>query len=514
MQLKRPPRHRWRRGPEGSDAGLALLLAVLIGAVLIAAASALLAVQLAGRRSGASASNRDLAESAASTGVSRIEAQLNAASGDYRYLWEVPSTSWAAATTSAGGSSIRPLLSQPCSFKPIDPAVLSVLQGGSVGGERQDSGAVPITSRYSLRGYSKTDVDWSMQVEGFSERQPNSGAIFARSLLTRRFEVSNIGVPRVGNWEDWAVIAAREMDLGPTKLSNGDGTGTGIGLVQLVLDNTATNRATFAASNSCDGDTLMARVNANDNSLSGRIWPTLNQPVPGSGWFKNYASDGRLLQINDSLPASEQCNIKGVCRISGNHIILPQSNMCPNNSSNLPCAIDILQISLQSQRLLVEAQDRPVILLLKSPSGSPDGSFIKLSSAAQICAVPVGSTTCYSGQPQKLVILGTARDMSTSCADTTSFEPSYLSIEENSLPEALVVLPESTLRLTRRARLTGLVWANRICASPGLTLVTQVGSDSVVKRANDTYAFPNATSGRSLIRARATSIDPYRTWQQ
>ena len=147
---------------------MALMLAVLMGVVLIAAASALLAIQLLSRRSGASASNRDLAEASAQSGLNRIEATLNGNGGDYRYLWEVPSSAWADAASAAGGSTIRPLLSQPCSFKPLDAASLAVLQGGTVGGVRQDGG-VPVTARYGLRSYSKSGLDWVLAWKGSAD---------------------------------------------------------------------------------------------------------------------------------------------------------------------------------------------------------------------------------------------------------------------------------------------------------------------------------------------------------
>jgi hypothetical protein len=513
MQLK--PRHpaRKRPGPAPQDEGMALMLAVLMGVVLIAAASALLAIQLLSRRSGASASNRDLAEAAALSGISRIEATLNGSNGDYRYLWEVPSSAWADAASSTGGSSIRPLLSQPCSFKTLDAASLAALQGGAVGGERQDGG-VPITSRYALRSYSKTGLDWVLAVEGFSGRGQAPGSIQARSLIGRRFEVSRMGVARTGNWDNWAVLAGRELELGSTRVLNGDGSGAGNGLVQLVLNDTTANRTGFASSSSCDSGELLARVGANGGNLSGKIWPTVGESMPGAGWFEantvidKIAITGseRVWQIDDSQTYPTNY---GDAVASGSTIVLPQSKICAGNTANLPCQVRIQKIRLRSKRLLVEAQDRPVILRL-----TYDGSSIDVADQGQICAVRVGSTTCYVGEPQKLVILGTAPDTATSCSDNQSTGQSYVSIIGDSLPEALVVLPEASFRLSGAANLRGFVWAKRICAAAGLSLASQVGNESVVKRANITWGFPStALAGPSLVRGRATSTDPFQPWQ-
>jgi len=506
MQLRRSIRRLPRAVPGQGDPGMALLLAVLIGVVLIAAASALLAIQLLSRRSGASASNRDLAEAAAMSGLSRIVATLNGSSGDYRYLWEVPSSAWADAASSAGGATIRPLLSQPCSFKPIDAATLAVLQASAVGGERQDGG-VPITSRYNLRSYSKTGLDWVLAVEGLSERGQGSGALHARSLIARRFEVGLLGVPRTGNWEDWAVLAGKELELGSSTV-------TGPGLVQLVLDDTDDNHNSFASSSSCDSGPLQSRISASNNNLASRIWPTLGQTMPGAGWFESntvidkiaVTGSERVWQIDDSqtFPTNYSDAV-----VSGTNIILPQSKICQDNSTNRPCQVRIQKIRLRSRSLLIEAQDRPVILRL-----TYSGSTIDLADQGKICAVRVGSTSCYSGEPQRLVILGTTPDAATSCSDSTSSDQSFVSITGNTLPEALVVLPEATFRLSGAATLRGLVWAKRICASAGLTLLSQGGSDAVIKQANSTWSFPtNATAGKSLIRGRGTSTDPFQPWQ-
>ncbi|MFM8525489.1 MAG: hypothetical protein ACKOCM_07710 [Cyanobacteriota bacterium] len=494
---------------------MALLLAVLIGVVLIAPASVLLAVQLLSRRSAASASNRDLAEAAAMNGLNRIEAELNRPGGDHRYLWNLPSSAWPDAASASGGASLRPLLSQPCSFTPIDAATLALLQGGSVGGERNDGGALipAISSRYRLRNYTKSGADWVLAVEGFSERGAGSGRIQARSLISRRYEVSNLGVSRAGTWDDWAVLAGRELELGSTRILDGGGTGSGPGRVQLVLEDTAANREAFAATNSCDDGTLLARVGSSEVNLQGRIWPTLGQAMPGAGWFESNTvvdrnattGDIRVWQIDDSQ--STPSNFTDAV-VSGSTIRLPQSRLCTGNTANLPCQIWIRKIRLRSRTLLVEAQNRPVILRLSDFAGTID-----LADQGKICAVAVGSASCYSGAPQQLVILGTAADTATGCNDSTSSDQSVVSISGDSLPEALVVLPEATFRLTGPASLRGLVWAKRVCAAAGLTLRTLAGSEPVIRRANATWRFPlTATAGRTLTRARGTSIDPFQPW--
>lgn len=513
MQLRHTAAIRRPHRPGKRDDGMALLLAVLMGVVLIAAGSALLAIQLLSRRSAASASNRDLAEAAAMNGLNRIEAQLNQAGGDDRYLWELPSNAWVDAASPSTAASLRALLNQPCSLLPIDAATLALLQGGSVGGERNDGG-VPITSRYRLRSYTKSGSDWVLTVEGFSERGAGSGRIQARSLISRRYQVSNLGVSRAGTWNDWAMLAGRELELGATSLRNGDDSGDGVGLVQLVLEDSTSNRNGFASSSSCDSGVLLGRVGATTGNLSGRIWPTIGQTMPGAGWFESntvvdkYAATGqeRQWQIDDSQ--SYPSNITDAV-VSGSTIRLPQSKLCTGNTANLPCQVGVRSIRLRSRTLLIEAQDRPVILRLNS-----DGSTIDLANQGKICTVPVGGSSCYSGAPQRLVILGTASDTATGCSDSASLDQSYVSISGNSLPEALVVLPEATFRLSGPASLRGVVWARRICAAAGLKLLTQAGREPVVKLANATWKFPaDTTAGRSLTTVRSTSTDPFQSWQ-
>lgn len=510
MQLRRARRFRGRRQAQPTEQGMALLMAVLIGVVLIGAASALLAVQLLVRRSGSSASNRDLAEAAALNGLSRIEAQLNQSNGGY--LWEVPSTAWADAIH-ANGSTIRPLLSQPCSFSPIDAAALTVLQGGTIGAERTDAGGT-ISNRYALRSYARSGGNWLLTVEGIAARQSGNGVVVARSLISRRFEV-NPGVASTGRWDDWAVLAGREMELGSSQILNSAGSGSGPGTVQLLLEDTTANRNGFASGSDCDSSALLARVGSTSANLQGRLLPTLGQTMPGAGWFdinndnivvdKNTTNGSeRYWQCDDSqaLP----CNFSDATT-SGNTIRLPQSKICAGNSTNRPCQVWIQKLKLRSKTLMIETQTRPVVLKL-----STYNSFIDLAGTGKLCSVNVSQSTCLA-TPERLVILGSAADTASSCSDTSSLDQSYVSIAGNSLPAALVVLPDATFRLSGPASLRGLVWAKRICASAGLSLLTQVNADPVIQRASTTWAFPKATSaGRSLIRASSTSTDPFQPW--
>ncbi len=498
-----------RQRTQATEQGMALLVAVLIGVVLIGAASALLAVQLLTRRSGTSASNRDLAEAAALSGLSRIEAQLNQSSG--RYLWELPGSAWPEATN-AGGSVIRPLLSQPCGFSPIDAAALAVLQGGPIGAVRTDAGGT-IGNRYALRSYARSGSDWVLTVEGITARSGGNGVVLARRLVSRRFEVSSLGVARNGSWDDWAVLAGREMELGGSQILNSAGNGSGPGKVQLLLEDTTANRSGFANASSCDSGSLLARVGSTSANLQDRLWATVGQTMPGAGWFdsnvvvdkSSTTGSERVWQCDDSQ--SPPCNFSDVT-VSGSTIRMAQSKLCTGNSANRPCQIWIQTLKLRTRTLLIETQARPVILKLSSYRGSID-----LAESGKICAVNLSSSVCLETTPERLVILGTAADTASSCNDSTSLDQSYVTVTGNSLPAALVVLPDGTFRLSGAATLRGLVWAKRICASAGLSLRTQVNTEPVIQRASSTWAFPaTATAGRSLLRARSTSTDPFQPW--
>lgn len=492
---------------------MALLLAVLIGVVLIGAASALLAVQLLTRRSGTSATNRDLAEAAAMSGLNRIETLLNQPAN--RQLWELPSTAWIEAGSAEGRNAIRPLASQPCSITAIDSNTLALLRGGSIGGERNDAGGT-IASRYALRSYSKSGTDWVLTVEGITARDAGQGVVMARSLISRRFEVSPLGVSRIGGWNDWAVLAGRQMELGSTQVLNNSGNGPGVGLVQLVLEDTSANRNSFLASGSCDSSALMARVGATSANLQDRIWPTLGQTMPGAGWFDapdktvidKVSTTGaeRVWQCDDRY--TPPCNFSDVTN-SSTTIRMQQSKICTGNTTNRPCQVWIQKIRLRSKTLLIETPARPVILKLSGYS-----SVIDLAESGRICIVQtVGGSACSQSTPERLVILGSAADTATGCNDSTTLDQSYVSIAGDSLPGALVVLPEATFRLSGPATMRGLVWARRICASPGLNLLSQANSQAVIQRASGTWAIPTtATAGRTLLKVRSTSTDPFQPW--
>ena len=507
---------------------MAMLLAVLIAVVLIAAASALLVVQLQSRRSSTGASNRELAEAAARTGLSRIETLINNGCGNgsvaigcnaYRYLWEVSSginnSNWDAAASAAGGPTIRPLLDQPCSFIPITSADLAVLEGGAVEGGRQDGGGT-ISSRYSLRSYSKSGSIGLLAVEGLTERTVNGNKIVvARNLITKTFEISDLGVSRK-NMTDSAYelpqIAGRNLVLGESTASRTQTTGG----VQLLLLDSQAKRDDFIRTDACDSSRLFNEANIYSGSRIGGIgvWPVFGQSLPGSGWFdanietdKNSLGGERVWQCDDS-----GCNYSADVEVSGSVIRMPESKICVGNTAGRPCRVAIKSIDLASRTLMVEVQSRPVIFLISY------GGYINLYGAGRICPVNAGSTSCLTSNPERFVIYSGSVDDTVNCSAVPVFGDSFVSIAGSSLPSAFVVLPEVTFRATSAVVMSGVIWADQICAPSGLTLsygtATPGPGPGVLARASSLYSFPtSAPVGRYWIGARGTTVDPLQPWQ-
>ena len=107
------------------EQGMAMAVAMLMGLMLTAASSGLIAKQLMLRRLGAAESYKQLAELAATSGMNRLLASMNNTgtqdgSADLTYLWELNhSNSYNNADTAERNwdlslAEVRPKLSQPC----------------------------------------------------------------------------------------------------------------------------------------------------------------------------------------------------------------------------------------------------------------------------------------------------------------------------------------------------------------------------------------------------------------
>ena len=528
------------------ESGIAILLALMLGLVLSAGASALLINQLYSKRLISSESYQQISEAAALNGFNRILALLNNRDKDqYRgFLFTIDNQE----NTSAADNGFTWLnlkdnsklnLEEICTNTtigmPEHPIASSAWPTNEIPFHTSDSKIFredlqgKIQAFYRMRGYSspsKTGVgEGVFEVEGVVKRINNSGDdyILARTLLTRSLYVNG----SVLNEDDWGILSAKHLDLGPAQI---EGPGRILHLVK--------NNGPYLGAAGCSDETLLTEARGqsdNDNLLGSRIWPVLNRTLPPSNLYaispkidehiwsfddtKNKCGprwNRSTICIRDKTDTSRQAPT-GVVRV-GNSVRIPSTAICPGHSGD--CHVYIEHINLQkNSRLLIETDSRPVVLHMELPQGaspSPSGMSggIQLGKNAQICGVNAGTNRC-NNRPERLVITASSGDSPENCQPSKQ----QLKMQGMSLPSAMVSLPRASVHLTGDTQLRGMIWAHAFCAN-GYQLkltTTDVSSNQHLSvKAGELWEWKNSGFtgiGRTINRGiLGTGIDTFRQW--
>ncbi|WP_157028511.1 hypothetical protein [Synechococcus sp. WH 8020] len=526
------------------ESGIAILLALMLGLVLSAGASALLINQLYAKRLSSSESYQQISEAAALNGFNRILALLNNQDKDqYRgFLFTIDNQG---NTTSANNSWLNLKDNSELNLEEICTDIAVGLPQHPIPSRSWPKDEIPfhtndskifredsqgkIQAFYRLRGYSspsKTGVgEGVFEVEGVVKRINNSSDdyVLARTLLTRSLYVNG----SVSNEDDWGVLTAQHLVLGPAQI---DGPGRILHLVQ--------NNEAYLGANGCSGDTLLTEARGqadNDNLLGSRIWPVLNRTLPPSNLYAIspeidehiWSFDDTRNKCGDSGIRSKICirsktdtNRKAPMDViqQGNSVRIPTTAICPGHSGD--CHVYVEHIHLQkNSRLLIENDSRPVVLHMELPQGSlpsPSGMSggIQLGKNAQICGVNTGSDRC-NNRPERFVITASSGDSPQNCQASQQ----QLKIQGMSLPSAMVSLPRGSVHLTGDTQLRGMIWAHAFCTNGHqLTLTTtEIGSNQHLSvKAGELWEWKNSGFtgiGRTINRGiLGTGIDTFRQW--
>ena len=272
------------------EQGIALVMALLMGMVLMGGATALMVRMMGARKLSASESYQQLAEAAAVNGFNRILATLNSPKKDdyLGYLYLINNTE---ADDGSFGWDSLPETEEPCASKlttaPDWHSTNIPLQED--GTTLRNDGSGNLRTYYRLRRYVGPSQTSSAQfeIEGIVKREGSQKDYEARSLLKRSLFVNS----RVPTHKDWAVLAGRDLELdGLTRMdSNSDAAG---GLIVNLLSGTSN----FNNSNpdSCNASNLLALAGIqgfanpdNDDhalnaSLANSIWPVKN--INSNAW--------------------------------------------------------------------------------------------------------------------------------------------------------------------------------------------------------------------------------------
>ena len=429
----------------------------------------------------------------------------------------------------------------------------------------RDDGKEELHSYYRLRSYKnppKSDQldngEAKFIIEGLVKRKGMvEGQYLARARLERSLKVEAAVLKKRA--DDWAVLFAHDYQLGKTTI-NGNGL-----ITWAVQEGNAE-----AISKDCETSNLVNRISNNKNSkLQKRIWPVTNQnlqsnstktlfEVKGNIDRRAAGSQKRIWRIDDTnsyqtgwLNYSRNSVCKGsrwrglfpICeRIDdgsnptlqsdyysvvknvwdfyqrphlyrGWEIVLSQEEFCPGKSGD--CHIYIEHLNLETSKVYIENDKRPVILHLTTPSqdssqfpGS-NGTF-QLSNTALLCGVNEGKKTCNK-KPERLIIVSD-HDLKSPNKDTScSSKPYPLKIAGSSLPHAFLMLRKGSVELTANTKLNGAIWAHNICANSNDLRVTI--PSKFMEKMYDMWDWKNknfAGLGRSISRAiRGSGYDTF-----
>jgi len=546
------------QGPPQQDKGMALPIALIIGALLLVASAGLLVKLLLLRTTGAAESYKQLAELASSNGLSRILAKLNnTQTTDISYLWRLsqdeqldpvgnPVRQW-----DLGDPALRPLMEQPCTPLTLTAATKSTLLGGDLspgGNLRSDGRPDSVGMSYRLRSYSYSpgDSKATFTLEGYATQGSGSSQnVLARSLLTRVLALKRL----VLNDNDWGVIAAKTMVLGPSSIS-------GNGKVLWLLDSAGASR--FGVAGACNAASLGAALGSSDATTQAKLWPLVGTDFPSPGQFDQLAAidqvngtnptqrrvwnidDKRSTTCQGSSPGSAGATGEAICtrgefsatwnsgetaatvKRSGGAgssitaITLHADNICAGTTGNQPCLIWVESLQLRNgASLSIETSTsqgaRPVILRLLRNQETINLTSGKLCQADYAANASSPLPCSSSPKAENLAIVASNGDNATNCSSATQ----TLKFGGNSLPAALVLMPQGTVSISSAATIKGLLWAGNICAAPGIALSTaNTDGSSIIKGFQSTWKWDNSlTFGRTVTRGiRGTGLDLFRRW--
>ncbi|WP_413324602.1 hypothetical protein [Synechococcus sp. MIT S9503] len=558
MSLRRLANKRSAKQEEG----MALIMALLIGLLVLAAGSSLLIRQLMSRKLGSSESYQQLAENAAVNGFNRILAKLNGGKkGEYLgYLYSVSnqaSTSIPYAWSTFGTDSEPTLTPQICTntdgilttgkagarWDPTKELPLSLPDSSATLINDQSNGASnqgDIQTFYELTGYDKTTR--TFEVIGTVKRVGNGkDQILAKALLTRSLDVLKMA----SKTDDWAVIGGNHLQLGSTTISGSTGAAAATG-GRVVINIENTNN--FDEKDCFDQIELnsLNNLNYSRSTLTNNIWPLINTAMPDASKFKkgkvvDTTNNGvtRLWTLDDNnsgcagsavctRPADDASRTETPSNVSKNNstntTVINPSGICQSKTADDDiCHIYVERINLTNEKIVFELDNtmKAVVLHLEYPDNATDprrqngDGRIQLRNGSKLCVGQINPSGCDTDlAPEKLVITSSSGPKPNQCVNAGS-KPYVLQIEGNSLPAALIHMPNGTVNLVGapNPEMTGIIWASSICANNnGLKLTTSVGGKSVIERAQLFWDWlPEDAYGRTVLRGvRGEGYDLFR----
>ena len=543
------------------EQGMAMVITMMMGLLLLAGASGLVARMVMGRKIGAAESYQQMAETAALNGFNRVLATLNNNDDqNYRgYYFQLDNHQgdpdvadderwhWA----NARNQNLEELCTDTSVGMPGDwPRESIQISSGTT--ERND-GKGPIQLFYRLRAYASPNAEatgeGTFEIEGMVKRtseDADEDEYLARTLLTRSLYIKSI----VAAEDDWGVMAGHHLELGDSEVLNQDGSPDGSGLILLSLG----DPTEYKLPGKCSPSSLQLAVGSTNFDIGYKIWPTWKRGLPMTSLFDqggNRDQEGgktRIWSFDDTGAIAtdetelstqtfmENCEDSIVCTREASSATLeaPQNidvnldttgaraiklrsqDICKGQDNDLECHIYIEHLKLSNTKLLIDTQTRPVVIHLGVPEA--DNAEVNMSGNLELgpnsllCGTNGTSETC-NGKPERLIIMSNTGQTGMACNSNEN----VLSFAGNSLPHAFIHLPRGTVRTTAESTIHGIIWAHSICAKDNkITLITENNDGTVVRATNQLWnwekkGFPGY--GRMVTRGiRGTGIDTFRRW--
>ena len=342
------------------EQGIALVMALLMGMVLMGGATALMVRMMGARKLSASESYQQLAEAAAVNGFNRILATLNSPQKQ-TYLGYLYLINNIQNNNGTYGWSSLPEIEEPCASKLAtapnwhDADVELEVNGTTL--RNDDAGN--LRTFYRLRRYVGPSQTSSAQfeIEGIVKREGSQKDYEARSLLKRSLFVNS----RVPTENDWGVLAGRNLELNGLTLTDATNDGKG-GLIMNLL--TASSSFDASNSNSCSASNLLGLVNASNtnSSLANHIWPVKNinnnnWDIPANDYFNGDnttdtepgTSATRIWAFNDDIngnPLNENYGLQ--CGGSFSPICSRPTSNNPDAQHSIPIAQSQIETTNQA----------------------------------------------------------------------------------------------------------------------------------------------------------------------
>jgi len=302
------------------------------------------------------------------------------------------------------------------------------------------------------------------------------------------------------------------MHLGPSTI-------TGDGLALWLIDKT-TAQAEFGNSTSCTS-VLADATGSSDESMQADLWARSSDDsqFPSLELFADHNIHAEQLDIDTSRAQPNVIVANGESKqLSGlfdnnaapTQITLHSDYLCQGKADK-PCLVKIQNLKLTNGvRLSIATGDKPVILRLVNANSQMDLSGGILCQAEGSTASN-GTLPCsQQAKAERLVIAAPEGTPSASCSTATA----NLTLQGNSLPAAVVLMPKGSTQLSGPATMNGLLWSSNLCAQAGLTLSSNnADGSSVISGFRQLWADSSFQFGRTAWRGvRGSTHDLFRRW--